>query len=1053
MTMARISGLRLGVAVLALMAPTAAWADCTTTTTAGDGTVTLDCATTITSSSVNRNTNNPATVSNYQNLAAPLNVIINSGATISGWGLLVDNGSGSSPPSATPRPLNVVNNGTVSHTVGWDDYDESDGLLVSSNGGSIRYSGNGNVSTNGTADAVVGIFGPSTALVIQASGLGNSVTFGSQAVPISATFSGEAGVRLVAESSRLDAWFAGGTIAATRQANGINALIVQAADHINLTMTGGTVVNGGISASLTTGPGHSASSLLTITTDARVTSTSASGAGLSAFSREAGANITLASGGSIDVANIGVWLIPLSGGETRFTTAAGTTINQTGTTGADRIGLRFSPSVGGSLTADLSGAITASGTGILLEPTTGPANVTIRAGGSVRGDQTGVQIFQSAGATGAIDIRNLGTIGGAVAVAGTPAGTAFTLTNGGTMSGTVNVTGASVAGSLFTNSGTWNSGGGTSAFAGSLANRGTINANDGTIGTMTIDGNLVLSAGSVYRMDVGSAAADRINVTGTASLAGSLAAFAVGGTFTVGSYTLLTAAGGRSGTFSPLTTTPNNSSVSLRYDANNVFLDVAVANPGQSFSFSSRESLVFNPATVITNRTTAYSTQIIGRLLGGTPLYDQTFATAFADPSVQSGVTAARAAITAAGGPGVIIGDPVRTASTTTSTTVTGASTYSLAGPGVETVTSVTTFGPATILTGALSTCNISSLPSTTRPTCTTGGTSVDLVDADENFNTITDTVYTINETRTDTVTDTLRETYELNGQVVAVGTIHAEVQSGLFDLGGRLLGRLAGPMAANAGWGEVYGFRVRQGGRRDAKGFAAGFNLALAPHLSLAAGIDRGSLDIDVRGATESGDVRLTEGGAALRYDDGAFSAVLSGSYGMGEAETLRTIIGSSAADYDVRVAGVAFDLGYAFDMGGWTLRPVAGIDHVAVRADDFTESDTLGLHVAKRNDSRTRASAGLEVARSWSGVELAVSARYLAILDGRERSTPVAFALAPTRLLAMTAASEPDTALLGARVRVPVSSKAGFYLGYDGRFGGGYTSHAGTIGFTLSW
>lgn len=75
---------------------------------------------------------------------------------------------------------------------------------------------------------------------------------------------------------------------------------------------------------------------------------------------------------------------------------------------------------------------------------------------------------------------------------------------------------------------------------------------------------------------------------------------------------------------SPLTTAPNNSSISLRYDANNVYLDIAVANPNQSFSFSSRESRVFNPVTVVTDRTTVYSTRIIGRLLGGTPLYDQT---------------------------------------------------------------------------------------------------------------------------------------------------------------------------------------------------------------------------------------------------------------------------------------------------------------------------------------------------------------------------------------------------------------------------------------------
>lgn len=169
-----------GVSLFALAAAQPAWADCTTTT-AGDGTITLTCGTTITNSSVNRSGNNPSTISNLQSLEAPLNVTINSGATISGWGLYVSNTS--SPASTTPRPLNVVNNGTVSHTVGWDDPSETTGLSISSNSGSIRYSGNGSATTNGTANAT-GNFTASTGLVIYASGLGDSVTIGSQVAPI-----------------------------------------------------------------------------------------------------------------------------------------------------------------------------------------------------------------------------------------------------------------------------------------------------------------------------------------------------------------------------------------------------------------------------------------------------------------------------------------------------------------------------------------------------------------------------------------------------------------------------------------------------------------------------------------------------------------------------------------------------------------------------------------------------------------------------------------------------------------------------------------------------
>ncbi|WP_260583340.1 hypothetical protein [Sphingopyxis sp. PET50] len=120
-------------------------------------------------------------------------------------------------------------------------------------------------------------------------------------------------------------------------------------------------------------------------------------------------------------------------------------------------------------------------------------------------------------------------------------------------------------------------------------------------------------------------------------------------------------------------------------------------------------------------------------------------------------------------------------------------------------------------------------------------GTPNNVAVGDINFNTITNTEYTIDQTTETTNTTTISEQYTLTGQVVAVGTIHAEVQSGLFDLGGRLLGRLGRIEAGNAGWGEFYGFRVNQRGRRDAWGFAGGVGVAVAPGVTLAAGVDHG--------------------------------------------------------------------------------------------------------------------------------------------------------------------------------------------------------------------
>ena len=64
--------------------------------------------------------------------------------------------------------------------------------------------------------------------------------------------------------------------------------------------------------------------------------------------------------------------------------------------------------------------------------------------------------------------------------------------------------------------------------------------------------------------------------------------------------------------------------------------------------------------------------------MGGSVVFDQTFGLPYADPAVQAGQTAAIAAITTAGGPGVVIGSPVLTSSNTTISS-SSVSVYSLA--------------------------------------------------------------------------------------------------------------------------------------------------------------------------------------------------------------------------------------------------------------------------------------------------------------------------------------------------------------------------------------
>nr|WP_249153277.1 autotransporter domain-containing protein [Bradyrhizobium diazoefficiens] len=125
--------------------------------------------------------------------------------------------------------------------------------------------------------------------------------------------------------------------------------------------------------------------------------------------------------------------------------------------------------------------------------------------------------------------------------------------------------------------------GGTGTVANVIVNGGTL-APGTSIGTLTVAGSLSLTAASTYLIEVSPSSSDRINATGGATLGGAAvqASFAAG-SYVSRQYTILTAAGGVSGTFGALTTNLSpNFSTSLSYDANDVYLDLVLnfAIPG-----------------------------------------------------------------------------------------------------------------------------------------------------------------------------------------------------------------------------------------------------------------------------------------------------------------------------------------------------------------------------------------------------------------------------------------------------------------------------------------
>ncbi|MBW8853200.1 MAG: autotransporter domain-containing protein, partial [Bradyrhizobium sp.] len=139
---------------------------------------------------------------------------------------------------------------------------------------------------------------------------------------------------------------------------------------------------------------------------------------------------------------------------------------------------------------------------------------------------------------------------------------------------TLDVTGSIASSAVSVASGATLNGTGTVG-ATTIQSGGTLAAGN-SIGTLTINGNLTLASGSIYNVEVSPTAADRTNITGTASLNGTVATSVAAGVYTFGQrFTILTAAGGVSGSFASLTGIPISLRGQLSYDANNAYLTLS----------------------------------------------------------------------------------------------------------------------------------------------------------------------------------------------------------------------------------------------------------------------------------------------------------------------------------------------------------------------------------------------------------------------------------------------------------------------------------------------
>ena len=124
--------------------------------------------------------------------------------------------------------------------------------------------------------------------------------------------------------------------------------------------------------------------------------------------------------------------------------------------------------------------------------------------------------------------------------------------------------------------------GGNGTIAGLVTNNGTL-APGNSIGTLNVGGSFVQAAGSIYQVEVNAAGqADRINVSGAPGTAtingGTVQVLAQPGNYGASTtYTILNATGGRTGTYTGVTSNFAFLTPSLTYDPNNVFLTLAIS--------------------------------------------------------------------------------------------------------------------------------------------------------------------------------------------------------------------------------------------------------------------------------------------------------------------------------------------------------------------------------------------------------------------------------------------------------------------------------------------
>lgn len=508
-----------------------------------------------------------------------------------------------------------------------------------------------------------------------------------------------------------------------------------------------------------------------------------------------------------------------------------------------------------------------------------------------------------------------------------------------------------------------------------------------------------------------------------------------------------------------------------------------VAPPENTFSDT------FIRIQTVTNQTvnapiSNFVTRLIGRLNTGQVLFDQTYPEAFGSGIVQGALNSARAAISSAGGPAVVILSPVRTASVSTSSS-SSASVDQLTGSS-QTFYTVTTFGPAPIIIGDRGTCAtpgaVSGAGYTPPSGCSLPGTVYQVGDDETNYNTHAVTTEQVTRTTTVTTTTTLNETYEVVGVVTPVGGIHGALVREAGLAGERFLARLVGGpdgypevpegdgeplfnrvwLEAYGAWGSLDGSGdLSPGYDADVWGVSAGLGREVSAGLTLSLGIDvsRAQTEMALPGDfPETGDSDLTQMGLGLHKDWGRAEGDFAFTYGWGTFETASgsdDLGGVSVTKTGASLWGVEGRVGVATQLGGGTLTPSAGFKWVNVDFDAVTgEGSAFDLFVSGDTHTSFQIFAGLDYAETFvvgqGDLTLKLSARVLQELGDETVVLDAAFEGGGN--LPLVLAEDGGTAgEVGVGLSYAFSDSVSMHAGYEGRFSEGAEIHAAKAGVTV--